>query len=69
MPQGLGVCWPRSFGALKSAPGACQVAIRVGPPQWEERPLTALSIPRVSSMMKNTAAQAEDSGSVASASG
>lgn len=33
------------------------------------RSLTALSIPRVSSMTKKTAAQAEDSGSVASASG
>lgn len=31
--------------------------------------LTALSIPRVSSMMKKTTAQAEDSGRVASASG
>lgn len=31
--------------------------------------LTALSIPRVSSMRKKTAAQAEDSGSVAIASG
>lgn len=33
------------------------------------RSLTALSIPRVSSMMKKITAQAEDSGSVASASG
>lgn len=58
------VCLPREGcgegrGRPAQGPLACEVP----------RSLTALSIPRVSSMMKKMTAQAEDSGSVASASG
>lgn len=59
-PGRFGLAWPERGGASRH-PGA--------PARGALRSLTALSIPRVSSMTKKTTAQTEDSGSVASASG